>query len=287
MAKKKRKPTIYVDHKCSATDEIKYLVSLKKTFVVRRTNRTTQIEVDEARYIYSELQLQPKHFALMKEVKDEFLAHEKQIRQNEVKSPSGLSYNDFSETLRDMDNYSGSMHTIENVVNMDITKAYYYAAKILGYISEEFFKKCMELPKYFRLILIGSVATHKRTFFYKKGELVDEKSETNELLRTAWFNICKYVDNAMTDIKNCIGFHFLFYWVDGIFFTADNGKNIKICNIIMDHYKFDFTIERVKKIEVLNTGNSNTLKVYKGNSIKKFTVPDRETKAYYFDTPER
>ena len=284
MAKKK-KPTIYVDYSCSAHDEILSLVKLKKSFIVKRTNRTTQIEVDDVRYIYSELQLKPRHFSLMKEVKNEFLAHEKEIRNTKIESPFDINYNDFSDTIKDMEYYAGTVNEFHNIINMDITKAYYYSARNLGYISPEFFKKCMNLPKYFRLILIGSVATNKRTFHYEKGELVEVENDSNELLREAWFNICKYVDNAMTDIKNCIGKHFLFYWVDGIFFTPNNGQNVKICHIIMDHYKFDFTLERIKKIEVVNDGAGNIMKVFKGKSVKTFTVPRQETKAYYFDTP--
>ena len=138
------------------------------------------------------------------------------------------------------------------------------------------------MPKHFRLILIGSIATSKRIYNYVSGKLESVTVKENEILRQAWFHICKYVDQCMIDIKNCIGEDFIFYWVDGIFFKPNRGKNIKICNVLLNHYGFNFTADYCKKIEAINVGKGNELKVFKNNTVKHFSIMNNKIKGYYF-----
>jgi hypothetical protein len=277
------KQTIYLDSKLNPDNEIQKLVKHKKTFKVLRTNRTCTIEINDIKYIYTETILKPKYFGLMAEIKKEFLANQDELKIEKKLSPLDIQYVDFSESLKNMVDSQGLYFETENVVCMDITKAYYYTAFNLKLISKEFFTKCMKLPKHIRLMLVGSVATSKRIFDYENGKLLDVQIKEDEFLRQAWFKICDVVAQCMADIKNCIGTDFLFYWVDGIFFKPNGGENLRISSILMEHYKYKFTLEYCNKIEIINNGSGNEMKVYKGNTIKNFTVPSYNTKAYYLE----
>lgn len=275
--------TIHIDHNCNVNDAIEDYAKQGKTFEVTKTNRTSTIKINGVKYVYSDTIFKPKHFSLMNQVKKEFLANIDKVDATKKISPFDIEYCDFSDSIKNLHEYSGTYYECENVINIDITKAYYYASYKLGYISKKFFEKCMKLPKHFRLVLIGSIATSKRIYSYTKGNLIDVQVKENELLRQAWFSICQYVDQAMIDIKNCIGKDFIFYWVDGIFFKPNQGKNIKICNVILDYYGFNFSMEYCRKIEAINTGKGNELKVWKNNTVKHFSIMNNKVKGYYFD----
>lgn len=220
-------------------------------------------------------------------------ACKREFKKNEDKikpiSNYDIKYNSFSPSLKDVYKDSGSMYSYKGISEIDLTKAYYYAAKNLGYISEEFFNKCMQIPKSQRLRLIGSIATRKTIFEYdpteNKKAPVSVKIKQDEKLRLAWDNIVTYVDRAMNEVETYLGKDFLFYWVDGVYFK-DHGLNAKKIQLIFKKHGFDSTYEKLHRVDVVNKNGVVELDVYKGENgeiFKPFTVPMYNQKAYKFE----
>lgn len=258
-----------IHQKTRKTDCI-HVIGEKMDLYLYKTDRITS---------YEEMNLQNK-------CKKEFT---KNIDKIKPINPNELKYNSFSPSLKEVYSDSGSIYEYENICEVDLTKAYYYAALNLGYISKEFFDECLTLPKQHRLRLIGSIATRKTIFSYSpKNEIphqpFDVKVKQNEKLREAWDNIVYYVDSAMNEAQNYLGEDFLFYWVDGIYFK-DYGLNTKKVQLIFEKYGFDSTYEKLHRVEAVNKNGLIELDVYKGENgevYKPFTVPMYNNKAYNF-----
>jgi hypothetical protein len=257
---------------------------------VGSTNRTTTISVKtpdkDITVFYTGQIVTYKEMHLQRECKREFKSNEHLIEETTEEE----NYYNFSPSLKDVAKDSGSIYELKNVSEIDITKAYYYSARNLGYISEEFFQKCMVLPKEQRLRLIGSIATRKtvKTFTvesYKKNGKSDEPDDMfikqDKKLRLAWKNIVINVDKAMSDVMTYLKKDFIFYWVDGIYFYNDGMNKFKVDQIFKKH-GFDSTFENHEKVQVVNKFGCLEIQIHKGDTYKPFTVPMSKQKAYQF-----
>ena len=201
-------------------------------------------------------------------------------------NPNELKYNSFSPSLKDVYRDSGSMYSYEGISEIDLSKAYYSAALELGYISKDFYDKCLQVPKSQRLRLIGSIATRKTIWTYEpyKKEAVKVHVKEDKKLRMAWDNIVYYVDKAMNKVESYLGKDFLFYWVDGIYFK-DRGYNARKIQMIFKEFGFDSTYEKLHRVDVVNKNGIVELDVFKGEKgeiFKPFTVPMYNQRAYKF-----
>lgn len=222
---------------------------------------------------------------LQRACKKEFKSNEDKIKEM-TEEEAECKYNSFSSSLKDVYKDSGSMYSYDDISEIDLTKAYYYASLHLGYISREFFDRCMEIPKQQRLRLIGSIATRKTIWTYEAGNTEPVKVHVKEdkKLRLAWDNIVRYVDKAMNEVERFLGEDFLFYWVDGVYFR-DYGHNAKKIQLIFQKYGFESTYEKLHRVDVVNKNGVVELDVYKGENgeiFKPFTVPMYNQKAYKF-----
>jgi len=234
----------------NAWAEEKRLIANGETFTVTRTNVTTKFHFPErntADLIYSSKTFTYKELNLFQEIKKEvrFNIDEKKLVIPPYDSKD-IGYYLFSNKIHKAQ--ETGMEIFDDVMEFDIRKAYYMAAYNLGYISREFFLKCIELPKTTRLRLIGSIATFKTIFVYEDGKLVEvPPPKQDERLRAAWFHICKYVDAAMRDLRALMGEDFLFYWVDGIYCRSSTRIDNYLLYIALK-YGFDFEYKAVEKI---------------------------------------
>jgi len=281
---RKRKLTIHHggDYK-TFRDE---LVELKKDFVVKQTLRTVKIEVGNQGYLFSDSKMEVPEMQLQKKMKQ-------QIQDCEIdfapKMPEYTAkYYDFAESLRDIETLTGDYHEFENVMELDITSAYYQAAYNLKYISREFFEECKGLPKPWRLRLIGSIATAKDIFTYKAGRLKNHIVVKDKKGRKCWNDIVNYVDMCMNDVKDMCGHDFMFYWVDGIFMTTkwhDKMTLLGLANIIFKRCNFDFDITMIPKLEIVNVeGASQILVHHENGTMKPYFITKKSTKAYYLES---
>ena len=262
-----------------------HLIELKKDFTLKQTLRTVKIELDDENYLFSDTKMTIPEMILQKKMKKE--VEGVYVEDNPTLPSYVPKYYSFSPTLKNIEDYSGTYHSYNNICEFDITSAYYKTALNLGYISEEFYRECIDLPKAWRLRLIGSIATAKDVFTYEQGELVGHEVIKNEKNRKAWSNIVNAVDNCMQSVKEIIGDDFLFYWVDGIFMTTENNTKlelIKLANIIFKRCGYDFGITDIPKMEVINVNGSSQIMIHMENGKRKpYFVARSSTKAYYLE----
>ena len=277
------KPTIW--HGGNYKEYRDHLVAQRKDFVLRQTLRTAKIETNECNYLFSDSRMTQAEMALQRQMKKEIkVEHNALFPEIPEYTPQ---YYYFSESLREIEKFGGSYHEFKNVIELDITSAYYQAAFNLGYISKEFFDRCKSIPKPWRLRLIGSIATAKDVFTYEKGKMVNHIVKKNKKNRRMWGNIVAYVDSCMAGVKDIIGKDFLFYWVDGIFMTTEHSNKtnlINMANIVFSRHKFDFDITDIPKMEMVNIDGSSQIRIHKpGGGFKPYFISKHETKAYYLE----
>lgn len=269
----------------NAYAEEQRLIANKESFIVKRTNVTTKFRFTErkvADMVYSSKRFSFKELNLFQEIRKEvrFNIEEKQLRIPEYTS-NDIGYYLFSNKIHEAQKTGREVYT--DVMEFDIRKAYYQAACNLGYISHEFYLKCIELPKTTRLRLIGSIATSKAIYIYKKGVLQPiPPPEEDELLRRAWFNICKYVDECMRTLRQLMGSNFLFYWVDGIYCL----NSPEIDNILLHaslKYKFDFEFRPVDQIVAERDEKSKSIVV---KAFRTGGDPEKPTRYFLNNTGE-
>jgi len=275
---------------------IHYLKVMQYDFEVRTTTNSTIIKFQD---IYSSKKMifnsggymSHKEMRLQREIKKEVEENTKGqiIKYNGQK----IAYNQFSDTIEYMIETTGEYIKLENIYEMDITKAYYKIALNLGYISQAFYDKCLNLPKDIRLRLIGSIATKKVIEIYKKGEQVSIKVVQNERLRQIWFHICYEVGKIMSECSESIHDYFVFYWVDGIYFQKRVGMNIEsdpsrqIIQNIFENNNLEFTITKLDYITLQNYDTYINLECYKDKQKKSnFSVPKTKVRKYYYNNKE-
>jgi len=230
-----------------------------------------------------------KEMIIQRQLKKEI---EKNTKGQEIKFSSAkkIHFFEFDSSLKYMVETSGDCVDIENVMEMDITKAYYQMAFNLGYISEKFFNKCLDLPKIIRLRLLGSIATKRVVETYKNGKILEMKVVEDLRMRDIWFEICYNVGKVMKECSNAIQDYFIFYWVDGIYFQRHPKFNTQldptkqIIQKIFQKNNLKFSINQLEKISLQNLNDEIMLKCWKNGKVKSnFSVPHKKVKKYIFN----
>jgi hypothetical protein len=249
----------------------KQLIQNKQTFLVVNTRNKKTIFHNTNEYIYylGKEKLKNQQLGLRMQLKK---VARKCIKDNFIVVPKTTSkeINYYQISGKILNLKSGECIPVLNCY--DINKAYYQAAFNLKYISEEFYQKCIELPKEERLTLIGSLGSQKQWHYFKEGH--EEKNwitHDNEL-RLAWFHICKEVDKTMYNLIQKLGSDFLFYWVDSMYFTDDRHNSM-----IIDYFKkqgFDVKNETVKNLqrEQVFLKSQNKFRESDSVTLEKFNV---------------
>lgn len=263
-----------------AYHKIQELQEQKASFNVISTNMTKKIDFlgKSQNLLYTPNYFKPGEFQLFSQVKDEV---SRNIKEKGLKVPpyteEHVKFFDFAPNLnKAMD----TPFDWRDLWEYDIEKAYYRCAYKLGYISREFYLKCLELPKKTRLRLMGSIATYKRIFEYRNGKLIGTTPHFNAENRHAWFHICYVVDSCLREMVTLLGDKYLFYWVDGIY-VKDNEGIESILRYMHIKYGFEFTQVEVKRMYntiLRDTTVLNIEKVDKGEEKhKKFYVEKSRT----------
>lgn len=115
---------------------------------------------------------------------------------------------------------------INDVVNIDLTSAYWETANKFGLLSKELYKQGLKVRKQVRLATIGSLAKKKRIYEFngQKVSLLDKKrSEKTEFL---WPAICDHVGKLLMKTAKECGNDFIFFWVDGIYVKRRSVKKV-------------------------------------------------------------
>ena len=270
-----------------------YLKDCNVDYVIKTTTNSTTIEYkdDNTKYkiMFTDGQyMSIKEMILQKKLKKEVTerTENKQINYNGER----IDFYRFDSSLKYMVDTAGDYIEFTNILEMDITKAYYKMALNLGYISEKTYKVCLVLPKYIRLRLIGSIATSKIIETYKNKELVKIEVKEDEQLRQIWFHICYNVGKIMLECAESIEDYFIFYWVDGIYFQRNmnfgqtNDPSIQIIKNIFQKNKLEYSVNQLERITLQNYNDELILKCWKNGEVKSnFSVPHKKVRKYVFD----
>lgn len=270
-----------------------YLKDCNIDYVIKTTTNSATIEYadinDKYKIMFSDGQyMSIKEMILQKKLKKEVNARTKDKKINY--NGERIDFYRFDSSLKYMVDTAGDYIEFTNILEMDITKAYYKMALNLGYISEKTYKVCLLLPKYIRLRLIGSIATSKVIETYKDKQLVKIEVKEDEQLRQIWFHICYEVGKIMLECAESIEDYFIFYWVDGIYFQRNmnfeqtNDPSIQIIKNIFKKNKLEYSVNQLERITLQNYNDELILKCWKNGEVKSnFSVPHKKVIKYVFD----
>ena len=271
-----------------------YLNKCNHSFVLSTTTNSNIIvysdNYNKYKVIFSDgVYMSKKEMILQRKLKSEI---EKNTKNQEIKFSSSkkIQFFEFDSSLKYMVETSGDYIEIDNVLEMDITKAYYQMALNLGYISKKFFDVTLKLPKHIRLRLLGSIATKRVIEKWENGNVVEMKIVEDLRMRDIWFEICYNVGKVMKECSEAIQDYFIFYWVDGIYFQQhpqfpkEYDPTIQIIANIFQKNGLKFTINELEKISLQNYNDEIMLKCWKNGKIKSnFSVPHKKVKKYIFN----
>lgn len=270
----------------SGHDLIDLLIWQGKDFTVHKTSNTTRVDIlgdhgkPEQQYFFSIEEFGMKYLHQVKKIREEVAKNVHKIKH--LKTADQLleiKYHAFADRLRMKHEGIGFRH-YANVSEADISKAYYQTAKNLGLISEEFYNECLNLPKTERLRLLGTIATQKFITEYKGGKRKSVEVKTDKELRRAWFIICDHIAEVMSEIAEKMGPSFLFYWVDGIYFT-DTPQARRIIRQAGQKYGYEWKFNQVEEMNMLNKEGVVEIMLIKEGEKKVFYPPANKIYKYF------
>lgn len=282
----KQKETPIIRVQGTGEELIDLLTWQEKNFRTHKTSNTTKIEVlddsgkVELKYFYSIEEFSMKYLHYIKKIRDEVFSNVHKIKgMKTAEQLLEVKYHAFSERLR-VKHEGFTLKHYKNVAEADITKAYYQTARNLGLISEKFYKECLDLPKNERLRLLGTIATKKFIVEYKKGKRTNIEIKMEKELRRAWFIICDHVAQVMTEISEEMGPSFLFYWVDGIYFT-DTAKCRQIIRKAGEKFDFEWKFNQIEEMTAINKEGVVEIVLIKDGEKKVFYPPTKSIYKYF------
>lgn len=241
---------------------------------MKYTNSTAVLTTEHEKIVFAEERVLNKEYALRSQIKADIRRNVGVIEKN----PYQPKYYRWSPYFAEMRIKPGEVVRASDVWEIDLTKAYYFAANRLGYLSDEFFVKTLKAPKRTRLRLLGSIATITNIEEFDGSEVTHEQ-KSDPLMRLVWHNIVCYVDEVMSEIAVALSDHFLFYWVDGIYFTTFGQTDVcsAIVEGIAESYGFEVHKTKLESIEVRNEDGYLHAVIRQKDKHKIFAVPNRLT----------
>lgn len=248
----------------TAASRKKFLIEKARTFELQETGSSQTIKYQNSTFFYSSSIIPRRYLYLFQDIKRHVSKRLLEIKDVPDLTQIKPFYFNFSTLTLE----PGECVTYSQVAQYDINKAYYTAAKNLGYISEEYYQKYINLPKQIRLILIGALATKKIKVLYAAGQKQEPETIEDKNLRAVFKHLVVHVDKVLLEVSQALKDDFLFYWVDGVC-TQDTKKAHDIIAYYSNKYKLDFSYEKLKFVEFQQ---HETLKaiVNTGNKIKEF-----------------
>jgi hypothetical protein len=208
----------------------------------------------------------------------------KDIKESEIEKPviekSQLKYFSFNE-LSILERAKG-----KQVFNIDIKSAYVNALNNYGLLREYTYDRLCKMDKQDRLAALGMLASSYDIFEFD-GVNKDPKEQTFTKDTEVWFLLAVLeIQNLMLDIINLIGSDFLFFWVDGIFFTNEDHK-VTIENYLREK-NYNNSYEQCYSFRYWKEGNVKYLSYWKESKdgqlfeLKQLNLPtmDKEAKDF-------
>ena len=168
----------------------------------------------------------------------------------------------------------------EKVLNIDLSSAYAYCLYNSGIITKKTFSMLQSLSKEERLPAVGMLATSNVTYFYQNGKCTDFKSH-REPTAEIFFHLIDEIDYIMQDIKFMLGKHYIFHWVDGIFFNYETPvKTIDAIEKYLDDIKYPYKYENVDNFQLTKIEDKIIITMIKNGKSKKYQFGTGATARY-------
>ena len=166
--------------------------------------------------------------------------------------------------------------------NIDIKGAYASCLYNSGLITLPTYDYLLTLNKEERLPAVGMLAKSHIKYFYEDGKCIKVepfRSPTAEL----FFFLIQKIDEIMREIKWILGKYFIFYWVDGVFFSWDTPD--KLIDKVKDYLtslNYRFTMVDVHNFEYKNEAGNCVVKMHKDNEDKVYQFRSSNADDEYF-----
>lgn len=241
---------------------IQILNMLNVAFEVQHGTYTTTIVTEEKKVKY-----------MMNSYNNRVFACAKLIKRDVLKSPKAqeIMADKFFKINYGFSNLVES-YEAERVLNIDISSAYASCLVNNNLITLETYERISRLPKVERLPVVGMLATSYTKFIYDKGECIDVKVHRADTANVFYYLIDE-INYVMQEIRHLLGKHFIFYWVDGVFFDEKTPKEtIKEVELFLLELGYSYKYEAVKDFRIDSNQKSLIIKMNKNNEFKQYSI---------------
>lgn len=272
--------TVEIYVRGNPTERIKELLNFGIPYELYYSSSTARLVTEYEKRIYAESRITKKELILRNQIKKDINERVERVTRDERPA----HYFRWAKKLGYMDLNPGEVIRVEDVYEVDLVSAYYHAAAKLGYLSPEFFEKTKTLPKPIRLRLLGSIATRKQYETFD-GEEFQTWVEQDDKMRAVWHNIVCYVDDVMQEMAQYLGDRFLWYWVDGIYFTTfgDHDISATLVEQIAKKNSFEVHKKKLKRIEIRKVDKYMEGRVYDDKGMRIFTLSPAKIRNFHAD----
>ena len=166
-----------------------------------------------------------------------------------------------------------NVHEESDVESLDLNNAYAMCLYRNGLISFEMFDMLVNASKGVRLRVLGMLAKRQNIWDESHGGENDEwtisyKSKYHDLFFFAQNEVAKMMANLKQILTDK---HFIFFWVDGIYYRKSTPKKIKnemlefLSGRVVKAYNFDYKFEKVPYLKYYKEGTKRLLYLTKEN----------------------
>lgn len=247
---------------CSQRDALDFFKSFGIPFEASFTGSSMSVTINGMRHQIADKRIKNRDLNFIKRVKSCMLGCGKPKPADKP-----ISYFKFS-------NKKGEF---QNILELDISAAYWNTALQKGYITKQLHREGLEREKSVRLIALGAAASVKTVFRYDADneDLFFVEKISNNLGRSYFFDISRHVGGIMMDFYRMFPDAILFFWVDAIF-IIDTYKAAAIEYFRQNGY--DLKQKYVSKVQVCQNDYGNMeYKVFDNEKdpekFKLFTKP--------------
>lgn len=163
-------------------------------------SRSSEYEIDELNFIKS-----VKQYVIKNDLQEKF--RRKYTAEGADKK---VKYFHYSSRIKPGDRF-------DNVINIDLSSAYWETANQFGLLSPELYKAGLKVRKQVRLAAIGSLAKKVRVYKFDGRKLVALDKKISDKTHFLWPAICDHVGKLLVKTAKLCGDGFIFFWVDGIY----------------------------------------------------------------------
>lgn len=136
---------------------------------------------------------------------------------------------------------------INDVVEIDINRAYWETAYLMGVISKSIYVRGLEIDKRVRLACLGTLAKRTEEWVFDGNKFFKRKEKRSYETENIWFAICRRVSDVMQECVKIAGDDFVFYWVDGIY-VKNNAESIGRIMQCLNKWGYESKTKYIKEI---------------------------------------